>query len=215
MKFNWEAVNESATAALRDGVAVASVSEHDVMLAIHAVEGRPVNGEPIVEALQRMRSPVVASHAVGLLNPELLTRPPLVWPIDDPVTIPLMEEDLVLVHAIDLARFTDRLEDDFRVLDVSLDRGLSTERHGQKGVASVRFVNDVLYGYATIESAVAALREMHDLTKAALDGLEGQPTSPSPEPTLIEQHGVDFFERPTVLLEAKNARYKIEAHPPE
>lgn len=213
MQFGWKAVNDVALNAMRDGVAVVRVSEHDVILAVHAVDGRPVDVEPIVGDLERMRSPLMASHAVGLLNPELLSRPPLIWPIDDAPTIPLMEEQLILVHAIDLARFTDPLEEGFRVREVSHDRGFSTERNGEHGTASTRWIDDVMFGYATIESAVAALREMHDLTKAALDGLDREPPSIHPEAAQVESHELSFFEQPAVVLETKDARYKIDVQP--
>jgi len=212
MQFSWKAINEVSLSAMREGVAVARISEHDVILAVHGVEGRAVKVEPILGDLGRMRSPFIASHAVGLLTPELLSRPPLVWPIDNEPTIPLMEEKLILVHAIDLARFTDPLEEDFRVLDFSYERGFVTKRRGERGTASPRFINDVMFGYATIESAVSALREMHDLTKAALDAQAGKPSPASPKATKIDSRGLDFSEQPAVVLETKDARYKIDVH---
>jgi hypothetical protein len=76
MQFSWRAVNEVALSALHEGIATTRISEYDVIHAVHAVDGRPVSGEPLFEDIKRMRSPCFASHSVGLLNPELLTPPP-------------------------------------------------------------------------------------------------------------------------------------------
>lgn len=209
MQFSWRDVNEVAMRALREGMATARISEYDVIHAVHAVDGRPVSGEPLFEDIQRMRSPLFASHAVGLLNPEILTLPPLVWPIEEEPKSPLMEERLVIGHLIDLARFKDPLEDDFRVLNVSPVSGFSTDRGGEKGTASVRFINDVLFGYATIESTVAALREMHDLTRSELDVWTEKPTQPSPIASAVEDRQRDLCEQPVVILETKDARFRI------
>jgi hypothetical protein len=209
MQFSWRAVNEVAMRALREGMATARISKYDVIHAVHAVDGRPVSGAPLVEDIKRMRSPCLASHAVGLLNPEILTLPPLVWPIEEEPKSPLMEERLVIGHLIDLARFKDPLEDDFRVLNVSLDSGLSTDRDGEKGTASVRFIDNVLFGYATIESTVAALREMHDLTRSELHGWAEEPPQPSPIASAVEDRRLDLCEQPAVILETRDARFRI------
>jgi hypothetical protein len=135
--------------------------------------------------------------------------PPLVWPIEGELKSPLMEERLVVGHLIDLARFKDPLEDNFRVLNVSPDSGFSTDRDGEKGTASVRFINDVLFGYATIESTVAALREMHDLTRSALDDCAERPPQPGPVASPVEDRRLDLCEHPAVILETKDARFRI------
>lgn len=209
MQFSWRAVNEVALRALREGMAIARISEYDVIHAVHAVDDRPLSGAPLFEDVKRMRSPYFASHAVGLLNPEILTPPPLAWPIEEEPKPLLMEERLIVGHLIDLARFKDPLEDDFRVMNVSPDSGFSTYRDGKKGTASVRFINEVLFGYATIESTVAALREMHDLTTSAIDDWTENPPQPSPIASAVEDGRQDLCEQPAVILETKDARFSI------
>ena len=211
MEFSWPLVEEVIGAARHHETAVIRVSDHDVLLAVNTSGGASVSLEPIAADLQRFRSPLIASHAVALLNPDLLIRPPLVWPIDDEAKLLLMEEELILVHAIDLARFMDPLEDDFRILEVSHDRGLATERRGEQGTASARFIHDVLYGYATIESVVAATRDLHDLTKAAFESRSGDaPQHADPSEVEVVSLELPQLERPAVVMAAKNARYRIE-----
>lgn len=211
MNFNWDAVEAATLRALQQRTAVVHVSDYDVLLAVHALESNSISLEPIVEDLARFRSPFVASHAVSLLNPELLTRPPAAWPINDKSKRSLMEEELVLVHAIDMARFRDPLEEDFLVLEVSHESGFSTERLGERGTASARFIDEVMFGYATIESVVAAMRELHDLTKAALESRPTEvPSQYAPKAVAVESHELRPFERPAVLMDTKNARYRID-----
>lgn len=208
MQFNWNAVNDVAVTALREGIAIARISDYDVIIAVHAADGRPVSGDPILGDIERMRSPCFASHAVGLLRPEMLTLPPLAWPIDDAPILSLMEEQLVVGHAIDLARFTDPVEEGFRVLSASYDHGFLTDRSGERGTASVRFIYDVMFGYATIESTIAALREMHDLTKTAIEGLRGE-LPPQASPIAIECQGLNLHQHPASILETRDARFRI------
>jgi hypothetical protein len=209
VQFSWRAVNDVVQRALREGTATARISEFDIIHAVHAVDGRAVSGDPLFEDIKRMRSPCFASHAVGLLRPDILSLPPLAWPIEDEPKSPLMEERLLVGHLIDLERFKDPLEDGFRILDVSCESGFSTDRDGEQGTASCRFINDVLFGYATIESTVAALREMHDLSRSANDNLREMLPQPSPIASGIECPRLDLCKQPSVILETKDARFRI------
>jgi len=213
MEFNWDAVNEVTEAALRNGTAVTRASDYDVFLSVFANESdSTVSIEPIRDDLRRFRMPHVASHAVSLLNPELLHRPPLVWPINAESTVHLMEENLILIHAIDIARFADPLEDDFRILEVSRDHGFSTQRGEERGSASARFIDEVVFGYATIESVVAALRELHDLLKSAFEsGADEEPPKADAEGIIVAPLGGSGpIERPGVVVDTKGARYRID-----
>lgn len=209
MHFSWDCVNEVALSALRDGEAVVHVSDFDVLLGIHAAGGRPVTIDRIMDSLARMRSPLIASHAFALLNPELLIRPPIVWPIDNGPLIPLMEEELILLHAIDLERFKDPLEEGFQVLAVSHASGFSTERHGERGTAASRFIDDALFGYATIESVVSAMRELHDLAKIALQSQTKPPAPKALGASAIQSEQLEPFSNPVAIMDTKEARYKI------
>lgn len=216
MDFKWDAVDDVTLAALREKTAVIQISDYDVLLALHSPDGDSILLEPIAEDLLRFRSPLIASHAVSLLNPELLTRPPLAWPINDESKPLLMEEELILVHAIDLARFRDPLEEDFRILEVSHDHGFSIERGGERGTASRRFINEVMFGYATIESVVAGLRELHDLTKTALESrAQGEPTQPDPKAIVVESLELALLDQPAVVMETNGARYRIDWQAPQ
>lgn len=216
MDFKWDAVNDVTLAALRDKTAVFHISDYDVLLALNSPESDFNLLEPITEDLLSFRSPYIASHAVSLLNPELLIPPPLAWPINAESKPLLMEEELILVHAIDLDRFKDHLEEDFRILEVSQDHGFSIERNGERGCASQRFINEVMFGYATIESVVAAIRELHDLSKTALESHKHvELTQPDPRELVVKPLGLDTCDQPAVVLETKNARYRIDRQTPK
>lgn len=212
MRFSWEQVESALDEAVRCGTAVVRVSDHDVLLGINASAGVPVSLEPIIKHIDGFQSPLISSHAVALLNPDLLIPPPLVWPVKSDAKHLLMEEELILAHAIDLDRFTHAIEDDFRVVDVDVTSGIRTERRGEGGKASARFINEALYGYAAIESVVAALRDLHDLTMAALTEPSSEAACRTDDRTGVEIVPLESpsLDKPAVVMDTKDSRYRIE-----
>lgn len=105
----------------------------------------------------------------------------------------------------------DPLEQEFRILEVSHDRGRATERGGERGTASARFIDDVLFGYATIESVVAAMRDLHDLTKEALESRarDAAPQTASGEVDVTSLNSPQVAPR-AVIMHTKSARYQID-----
>jgi hypothetical protein len=166
VEHTWTNVEQAIGDALLAG-AGCSESPGDLVWALRA---DAISGEeiPLWETVEAktigFKEPLVALSSVLLDDPSPLVPPPLAWPLPQTMRLALLERVVRLVHVIDLARFMHLEIDGARVIEI---------RRGADGVlqepcfmidagdfyaaASTRFVDEVIYGYQTIESTTHTL----------------------------------------------------------
>ncbi|MCC7316592.1 MAG: hypothetical protein IT419_17515 [Planctomycetes bacterium] len=80
------------------------VSPFDLVICVRPQpEASGVDMEPYMSLFADFRQPLVGSYAVSLWNPQLLIPPAIIWDLDFDHACGLMEEELLLIHVIDLA----------------------------------------------------------------------------------------------------------------
>ncbi len=154
---NWQVVKKSVIEALETGIGFGKASDYDIMWAIANDEITKVQNE-IEDILKSFKEPFVGCHLRVVEEMEFLHPPPSAWPIDIECRFALMEGDVVLFHLIDLSYFNKLCTPDGRIKGILYKNNVLEEYcfvvevNGQERILSARFLNDVLYGYATIES---------------------------------------------------------------
>ena len=165
-EYSWHVVESAARAALANGAGLAA-GDSDVVWALRA-DATDAGALPLATDVADMTSgfsdPLVALSSTLLDEPSPLVPPPLAWPLPLDLRLALLEREIRLVHVVDLARFLEIEHEGARIIDVRRDqRGDLLEacfiiQSGDlTSAASRRFVDDVIYGFMTIESSVKAL----------------------------------------------------------
>lgn len=194
-EHTWASVEHAARAAEVDGIGVVGTTG-DVVCAVRSdcLDGleRALMGE-VRELTADFRDPLLALVSSRLDDPLPTVPPPLAYPLPLDLRIGLLERDIRLVHVIDLAAFAVE-RDGARVSGFRRDRHgslveppfeLETDS-GYAGVASSRFLDEVLFGFVTIaSSAETMLRGLDALDDAPGHGLET--AAPDPMANVVRE----------------------------
>jgi hypothetical protein len=124
----------------------------------------PLTGEAML-LTSEFKDPLVAMSSAVLEKPSSLVPPPLAWPLPIDLRVALLERDIRLLHVIDLDRFLETEHEGARIVSIRRDeRGELLEpcfairgSDGLVAAASTRFVEEVVYGFLTIESSAHLL----------------------------------------------------------
>lgn len=174
-----EAIERVIAEAREKGTAYELVSPSDLIICIQPTPGATgVEMEPFMHLFSGFRQVLVGSYACALWNPSLRIPPAIIWDLDFESAAALMEEELLLIHVIDLMRFCDLGNDEFRVTGIITDdrdkKGPRIETMSARGAgtANISFVYETLFWYFTIESSFEAIEELHQLYIKAIDARE-------------------------------------------
>lgn len=157
--YSWTHVEQACEAALEDGRGWAVVDASDVLWALRSDQDDIDPPVEVREVADRFRSGCVGLNSRMLEEPNPFVPPPLVWPVSQAVRWALFERDVRIVHVIDLDWFLQVEAPEGRIIDVRSngdfleDFCFVVDVGGSPQHVSKRFLDDVLYGFETIESA--------------------------------------------------------------
>lgn len=159
-EFSWSQVSECLGKAVEDGFAVVEAGPGDVIVAIHQAMTTEAVIDRMGTSTEDFARGMVGHHERKLSEPDPTVPPPLVWPLPLGARMELFENDLELVHFIDLDELCGPSSRGVE-LAVTGKGGeltkLEATVNGQSYEVSLRFVTDVLYGFQTIPSVRNAI----------------------------------------------------------
>jgi hypothetical protein len=204
---SWAAVAEAVRLALDHGHGTAVHSKSDVMWAIR--DDQELGGGPppeIDQVTKGFGSACVALNSRVLEEPSPLVAPPLVWPLPPDIQLALFERDVRIVHVIDLDAFMQSETDGVRVKSIDLDDpyGVVVGANDWEERIAGRFLDDVLYGFETIESAANTIITFATHAHEHPDTAETVSTAKHPTDVAL----VSTMEEARVLAEDKEALMK-------
>jgi hypothetical protein len=156
-EYTWQQVAAASEEALENGTGVAIASPDDVIWAVVETHEDPMPDAALDAGESFKRSAAIGVHLRLLEKPNARHQPPVLWPIPFESRLALLEREIYLGHAINTNAFLDDPgTPEPRIVDHRLRRDEITGFvvHGREGQFELSpiFLNDVLYGYQTIES---------------------------------------------------------------
>jgi hypothetical protein len=177
---SFEALELAARAAADHGVGFQQVSSSDVIVVLQndASDDQSFRAkfpDEAIAAIDAMEMPSFGVHLRLLERPDERHAPPHVWPIGKDLCKLVAEGDLVAIHWIDVAAFArDSGNELARIAKIRTKGttvlGFSVEVAGGEMEISPFFLDDVLYGFETVESA---RRHIVALSVAAVSSVGG------------------------------------------
>lgn len=165
---NWDLIDDVCKKGLQTDWAELVVSDHEVMWAYRGRLDERLGRE--IQARSSDTGSQFLGTTLGLMNRvDGLFPPPSVWPVSTEVRWALLEEDLALIHLLDMTAFR-RTHDtgDALEVDLSCDHPILVTIDDTVYPLSLKFIYDVLYGYETVESCVDGLfqfaRQLHQMS---------------------------------------------------
>lgn len=165
VKYNWKIINKTVKETLKKGVGFGVINNYDVIWALKNYDEDVYVPEEIKDLISKFKTPIVGCHIRAIEELEFLIPPPPAWPIDLECQIALMEGDVILFHMIDSDRFL-QIEKPYGKIKAILSGKDSTKEYcfvvkvkdHYKRLSS-RFLDEVVYGYASIESIAEIMIE--------------------------------------------------------
>jgi len=167
-EYNWQQVAAASEDALANGTGVAIASPDDVVWAVGESVEDPIPEAALDACESFKRSVAIGVHLRLLEKPNPRHQPLVIWPNPVESRLALLEREIYLGHAINTDAFLDDPDaPEPRIAAHRLRRDEITGFviHGREGQSELSplFLNDVLYGYQTIESTretmLAAVRK--------------------------------------------------------
>lgn len=165
-EHSWGLVEAAVSGALTDGSGLAQ-ADGDLVWAIRsdAIDGDRLPGvDEATKLAADFEDPIVATVSSRLDDPSAAFPPPLAYPLPLKLQLALLERDVRLIHIIDLARFLRVKLEGASVTRIRRDhRGnllqppLIVETTACVAAGSSRHIEDVLYGFVSIDSSVKSL----------------------------------------------------------
>jgi hypothetical protein len=172
-EFNWAAVNEVAGRALREGSGWQKLSRHETIVVYEA------GGSPVPPGFPKEDAPdsplYVASHAIPLEEAWPSVSPPANWGLSADVAFALMERDLELVHLFNPTAFLGFRHAEGEIVEVNIEHsemprgGFRIKVGDQETLASVNFLERVLYHLETVETVGRSMLETAALALTKMD----------------------------------------------
>lgn len=193
VKHTWDSVNQTVSKAIRTGFGFDISDESDIVWAFiddDRYDNPPFPTKELKNLAPKFKIPFIGCHLVPLdyANPRI--PPPIVWPIYRDYKFALMEGDVVLMHLIDVEKFKKIVTKNGRVVEILRKRNVLDEYcflveiDGKRCRLSYCFLENVVYGYETIESSAKCIIETANKA-LTLKPLTTLPTSkPSRKPKL-------------------------------
>jgi len=165
VKYNWKIVNKTVKEALKRGEGFGITNNYDVMWAFRNDDENVYIPKEIKDLISKFKTPIVSCHLRAIEELGFLISPPLAWPINLECQIALMEGDIILFHLIDSDRFLQIKKPYGKIKKILFGNKYTKEycfvvkvkEHYIK--LSSRFLDEVIYGYATIESITGNMIE--------------------------------------------------------
>ena len=175
---NWKALESVAISALRDGFATLELSSHEVFWAYQKAHEKEFHKN--LKSRFGESASVFLGTTLGLMNrKDGLFPSPAIWRVSEEVRFAVMEEDVIIAHALDATAF--EYSDNGRSLRIAEPLEaypVYATIDGTLYPLTLRFVYDALYGYETIENCGQGILEIaldiHRMPEPELDVL---PTS--------------------------------------
>jgi len=165
VNYNWDTVNKTVKEALKNGKGIGIANNYDAMWALRDDDKDIYVPEEIEDFIIKLKTPSIGCHLRVVEELEFMVPPPAAWPIDLDCRIALMEGDILLFHLIDLNHFLEIKKPYGKIKKILLGKKyikeycFVVEVNGHYTELSSRFIDDVLYGYATIESVTENMIE--------------------------------------------------------
>jgi len=160
IEYTWDKVNLAVNNALNTGLGFSIYNDYDIMFACVNDNKKPKIPKEIKIIATKFEMPDIGCHLRLLEEADLLIPPPLIWPIDRICKFTLMEAEILLFHLVDIQQFTKIVTEHGRILKI-LGTKTNLYEHcflvevgnkNHKFKFSSRFIDDVVYGFQTIES---------------------------------------------------------------
>jgi len=193
VEHTWDTVDQTVSKAISTGFGFGISDGSDIVWAFiddDRYDYPPMPKQQLKSLASNFKIPFIGCHLVPLENANPLIPPPIVWPISRDCKFALMESDVVLMHLIDVEKFKKIVIKNGRVVEILRKRNILDEYcflveiDGKRFRLSCGFLENVVYGYETIESSAKCIIET--AKKAlTLKPLTTLPTSkPSRKPKL-------------------------------
>ena len=156
--YSWSEVAAATQAAMANGTGTAIASANDVIWAqVDGDEDPPIPHDAWDACESFKRSVALGVHLRLLEKPNARHQPPVVWPISFESRLALLEGDIYLCHAINIDAFLDDPgAPEPRIAEHRMRRdeitGFLAHGKAEESELSPLFLDDVLYGFQTIES---------------------------------------------------------------
>lgn len=155
--YNWKGVNKAVKKALKTGEGISINSDYDIVWAYREEGKEPSIPKKIEDIISNFKKGVDGCH-LRAIEENYLIPPPAAWPIDLECQIALMEGEIVLFHLIDTDHFTKIKTPYGKIKKILFSKKYAkefcfvVETKGHFKTLSSRFLEEVVYGYATMES---------------------------------------------------------------
>jgi hypothetical protein len=166
-EHNWDLVENAARQAQAEGVGVFG-TDGEIVCAVRSDSRQELElwlSEEAHRLTADFHEPLCALVSSRLDDPLPTVPPPLGYPIPLDLRLCLLERDIRLIHVIDVAAFLEIEHDGVRVTELLRDRHgnlmqppfVFESANGVVGACSSRFLDEVLFGFVTIESSAKTM----------------------------------------------------------
>lgn len=185
IEFTWDTINRTVTRAIDTGESIGISTKSDMMWAFTNDDEDHSPPQEIIALASNYEMMYVGCHARPLEEGNTFIPPPAVWPINRNCRLALMEIEIVLIHFVDVKEFTRVVTQNGRITEIPTEKGplneycFQVEVDNEKYQITPRFLDDVLYGFQTIDSTAKCMIE---LARKAME-LEANQKKPKMIPT--------------------------------
>lgn len=167
---NWALVNDVVKNSIENSQCYGIIDKDDMIWAFQYNGHMPEIPTLISDNIKKYKLPVVGSHFRVLDEPELMINPPSCWPIELECRFSLMEGDIALMHYIDAYSFKKMNKPQCFIKDILYHDGkleencIVVESNKKEKVYSCKIINNVVYGFCTINEMANIIIEYADMT---------------------------------------------------
>jgi hypothetical protein len=179
----YGAVAEAVVQALEEGQAVITAEPGNVVWAIRD-DVEPIPPPPEVEEMMAAVGDGIVGFPSALLDePTFSVPPPIVWDVPPDLAFALMERDVRVIHLIDPRALAKVGTEDSHFVGIDRDSGsIDLLVDGAPISVAEHLLDDLLFGFQTIESTVQKMIEFVRRSRIQLPQEMQEPGGQSDEP---------------------------------